>query len=120
MSRAEGWAYSVHRQTPNGEGYDIVVRLSDGTTLQGHTVVKQPDKTWASYDENGRHVITARTRSAAAQQHAEAMDRTGVVNLGTTPGECYGWECGRCDTATGLAFGDADRAQAALDAHVCE
>lgn len=43
----------------------------------------------------------------------------GVVRLGTTPGEQYGWECGRCDAVSGLQWGEEDRARAAFDVHEC-
>jgi hypothetical protein len=44
----------------------------------------------------------------------------GIVQLGDIPGETYGWECGRCDAASGLAWGDADRAREDLAKHDCQ
>lgn len=48
-------------------------------------------------------------------QHVE---ETGVVHLGSTPGEQYAWECAPCDASTGLQFGSQQEAQASLDAHL--
>lgn len=49
---------------------------------------------------------------------SSVIESTGLVNVGTAPGECWGWECALCDSASGLAWGDPTNAARALVLHL--
>lgn len=48
------------------------------------------------------------------------VTETGIVHIGSTPGEQYGWECAECDEISGLQWGSESDAQMALDHHIEE
>jgi hypothetical protein len=48
------------------------------------------------------------------------VQESGVVHIGSTPGEQYGWECVLCDASSGLAFGNRHDADVALEVHRAE
>ncbi len=48
------------------------------------------------------------------------VEETTVVRIEGTPGQNHGWECESCDAVSGLQWGDAERAQQALNEHLDE
>lgn len=46
------------------------------------------------------------------------VEETGIVKMGDTPGQCYGWECQGCQGVSGLAYGSPHDAGKGLTRHL--
>jgi len=92
------------------KGVEGVVAKYDGKTKRGP---------WANMCEEcfGTHGIGLGT-GRGQELIVKTVETTGVVEMGTTPGERFGYECAACQMVS--AYGERDTAEKALATHLAE
>ena len=92
------------------------VRATNGVHLA--TLAHAAAARWGTVEPDPTPITEATYYAANREPEPYVVTETTVVNLGSTPGECYGWECAACQTITGLAFGSHHSATDSLARHL--